>query len=132
MAIVLVTLAVVLASLQLWSRRQVSAFLARHPAVAGSIELEQYKQLVRRNMYGALAYMALGAAALIASIILTLKDGLPGLAIVLVVNLPLLVLGVSNQQLERRARTLPCTSPDLAPQYERIGQVWVHKALPDF
>jgi sulfite exporter TauE/SafE len=132
MAVAFVVLAVVLAGLMLWSRSDMSAFLARHSTLSNRHALEDFKQVVRRNMYGALAYMVLGGIGLLLGIALTVTQGLSGLALVLGVNVPLLLLGLANKQLETRARQLPCTSSELVRQVEQVGHTWVHKALPDF
>lgn len=125
-------LCLVLVALMLWSRAELSAFLARHPAVQGSTALEEYKQLVRHQMYGALAYLVLGGAGLLLGVYLAVTGGIAMAGIVIAVNVPMMFLGQSTKRLENRVRALACPDPQLASQFEHIGETWMRKALPDF
>lgn len=125
-------LAVVQAGLSLWSRRVLQSFLARHPAVQGTATFEEYKQLVRGQMYGALAYLVLGIASLALAISLAVRGGLGAVVLVVAVNVPLLLLGNSNKKIEERVRALECSDPQLAGEFARVGETWVRRPLPDF
>lgn len=125
-------LAVVQAALSIWSRNVLNTFLARHPAVQGTATFEEYKQIVRGQMYAALVYLVLGIASLLLAIALAVSGGLATVALVVAVNVPLLLLGQSNKKIEERVRALPCSDPQLAGEYARVGESWVRRPLPDF
>jgi hypothetical protein len=125
-------LAVAMAAIMSWSRRELTDFAQQHPSIADTAAFEAYKDLARSQMRWAIVYIAIGFAGLLASIDLCSTGGLPMLAVVVGVNVPLMLLGRSNKQIEDRVRALPCADPNLAGEFEHVGASWVHKALPDF
>jgi hypothetical protein len=132
MLVTFLLLAVVQAGLSIWSRGQLGSFLSRHPSVQGTATFEEFKQLARGQMYGALVYLVLGVGSLLLSVALTLAGGFSMLLVVVAVNVPLLLLGMSNKKLEDRVRALQCSDPQLAGEFARVGESWMRKPLPDF
>jgi hypothetical protein len=116
----------------IWARSVLVRFMARHSAIEDEASLTAFKTVARWNMFGALAFLACGVIAILWSWLLTNQYGLQGLIIVLGVSIPSLLISLSTKKLETRARALPCSDPALKVEYERISQVWVKKALPDF
>lgn len=121
-----------LLALSVWAHADLRRFLSRHAAIDNSTAFEEFKALARRNMYGALAYLVLGTAGLLAGIGVVWGRGLAGLAMVIAVHVVLGLLGQANKKLETTARTLPCSHPMLAEELRRVGETWVRKPLPNF
>ncbi len=110
---------------------RLQGFLARTPAIATHADLENYKGVVRRQMYQALVQMALLVAALLASVV-GLARGRLSLFWVLAGNAAVLALGLAGKVIETKARSLPVREDGLAAEYRRVSASWLKKALPDF
>ena len=117
--------------LSLFGYFQVKKFLSTHNAIATPTHLDNFKSLVRTNMYGALVYMVLGVPGLLLSIYFGWAYGLMGIAGVTVVNVLQLLFGQQLKRLEDKARRLQCAH-DLSNEFRTIGEVWFKKALPNF
>ncbi len=124
-------LQLVFLGVQLIGQRGLKAFLATHTAIDGDAALVAFKQLVRGQMYGALAIIGLGALIILGSVTLAFTAGLLGLAVVLVLCGIGLVLGKTTKTLELQARTLPCADA-LQAEYAHICETWQKKPLPRF
>ncbi|KAF3886558.1 MULTISPECIES: hypothetical protein [Nostocales] len=106
-------------------------FLAKNPAIANKQSLEEYKSIVRLNMYGALAQIVLLAGAFICCIGNILNLGFRGAFSLFLVGI---ATGFLKQigEFEEKARTLSCATIELERQYQTISHVWKKKALPNF
>jgi hypothetical protein len=122
----------VLAALTLWACFEVKRFLKNHNTIDGSIAMEAFKTLARRNMIDALVCLALGIASILFAVYLVAQLQLIGLVIALAVYMPSYLLNRQLQVFERQARSLECASYELKELHAQIGQRWVKKALPDF
>jgi hypothetical protein len=111
---------------------RVKGFLNTTSTIADEQSLERFKALARFNMRMALVQILVFLAGIITSIAIILRYGFLGLAGVMAVNGVLLVLGLYMWGLEKRARSLPAATEELAQQHRRISETWVKKALPDF
>ena len=118
-------------SLSLFGYFQVKRFLSTHNAIANPTHLDNFKTLVRMNMYGALAYMVLGVPALLLSIYFGWTYGILGIVGVTAINVLQLVFGQHLRKLEDRARHMQC-SRELSGEFRTVGEVWFKKALPNF
>jgi hypothetical protein len=112
-------------------KRKLNFFLERNTAIANDKSLEEYKKLVRINMYGALAQILLIFGALGSFIAHIINQGFRE-----VFSLFLLGFAVSfiNEigKLEEQVRTLNCATTELESQYKKISHIWKKKALPNF
>ena len=111
---------------------RVKGFLNTTPTIADEQSLERFKALARFNMRMALVQILVFLAGIITGIVIILRYGFLGLVGVMAVNGVLLVLGLYMWGFEKRARSLPAATEDLAEQHRRISETWVKKALPDF
>ena len=110
---------------------QVSQFLRLHGAVTTAGDLDDFKRMVRVNMYVALVYIVLGIPSILLSMYLSFAYGIYGMVIAIGATVPHFFLGKHMKKLDERSRNLECSSR-LDSEYKRIGQVWRKKALPDF
>lgn len=115
-----------------WTRRQVSKFLANHAQISNSVDLDEFKHLARRNMFLALVQLAGLIAGVLIGVVLIWRYGLVALAGVLLANGVLFAMGRLGSRLEEQVRSLPAESPELQAEHQRISESWVKKALPDF
>lgn len=110
---------------------QVSRFLSRHPAIMNASHMDAFKRMVKVNMYAALGYLAIAILGMLLGIYLVFTEGLTGIAVVVLMNIPIFLLGKQTKKLEMRSRELECY-PALAPEYQIVGETWHKKALPNF
>lgn len=131
----MVTLYIVLVSavfpLSMWGYGEVSRFLRGHPEICSHESLDAFKEMARRNMYGALAYLLLGLPALILGLYLAVSQDMVGKILFLTPIGLLHVIGSRAKAREIEARTLPCVDA-LAAEYRKIGDAWEKKVFPDF
>ena len=110
---------------------QVSRFLRQHPAIMNASHMDAFKRMVKVNMYVALGYLVFGIVGVLMSLYLAFTEGLTGIAVVVLMNIPIFLLGKQTKKLELRSKALEC-SPVLAPEYHIVGETWHKKALPNF
>ncbi|WP_293242443.1 hypothetical protein [Microcoleus sp. PH2017_25_DOB_D_A] len=109
----------------------VRRFLAAHSAIETRSDFEAFKSLARRNMYMTLALLVFLVPAFFMGLYLVVVNPRIGLALVLTLDVPMLLLSKVLKPLEPKARNLPCT-PDLSKSYARICEVWINKPFPNF
>lgn len=131
MLIIFVAINVVLMVLMLFARFELRTFLVKHHAIDSTEAMADFKQLARINMIGALVYLVLGFIVLVMAVRIGMSMGLTGLLGVICFSLPALWMGLRVKALEDQSKNLPC-EPAFKEEYERIKEVWVKKALPDF
>jgi len=110
---------------------QVKKFLSQHNTISNHRHLDNFKSLVRVNMYIALVYIALGIPGILMSIYLGFAYGLLGIVCVLALNVPHFLFGKYLKSLEEKARQLQCSS-EYSQEFRMIGETWFKKALPNF
>ena len=110
---------------------QVSRFLRQHPAIMNASHMDAFKRMVKVNMYVALGYLVFGIVGVLMSLYLAFTEGLTGIAVVVLMNIPIFLLGKQTKKLELRSKALEC-SPVLALEYHTVGETWHKKALPNF
>ncbi|MBE9165035.1 hypothetical protein [Tychonema sp. LEGE 06208] len=54
-----------------------------------------------------------------------------GLALILTLDVPMLLISKVIKPLEAKARNLPCT-PKFSKKYAQICEVWINKPFPNF
>jgi hypothetical protein len=126
-----VAIYVIAPAVSLWSRGQVAGFLADTPSIRSSSDLERFKELVRLEMYLALAMIVLLVTGLVTGLVLIRRHGAIVLLAVLFVNGVVLGLGLFHKKVEERARHLR-TAEGLETEYRRVCHAWTSKPLPDF
>ncbi|MBE9001296.1 hypothetical protein IQ274_24515 [Nostoc sp. LEGE 12447] len=106
-------------------------FIEKNTTIANEKSLEDYKNIVRLNMYGALAQIVLFVGAFISGIVYILNQGFAG---VFSFFLLWFAASVMKQlgQVEEKVRTLTCATAELERQYTKISHTWKKKAFPDF
>lgn len=129
---IFLTIAAVFIGISLWGRIDVSKFLRQYPAIDSDATLTAYKELVRRQMWGAVVAMVLGIGYAILCMILTMQMLLTGVLIVIAVSAPIFLLGRSSKKIEQKARTLPCPDPKREIEYRKVAAAWTGKLFPDF
>jgi hypothetical protein len=129
--IVFLAIYVIAAAVSLWSRGQVGGFLEDTPRIRSTSDLERFKELVRLEMYLALAMIVLLVTGMIIGLLLIRQHGAVALLPVLLVNGVVLGLGLFHKKVEERARNLR-TAEGLETEYQRVCYSWNKKPFPDF
>ena len=109
----------------------VKKFLSFRTVIGSSTDLESFKEMVRKQMYQALAQIGLLGIANIVGIYGLLTRRI-NLLLIIALNAVPIILSKSFKKFEEQARTLEVTDANLTGQYESICKTWVKKALPDF
>ena len=117
----------------LWFSSELKRFLDRVPMLASSHHVEQFKQVVARQMYAALVQLVILALPPVV-FFCGLVMGALGLADVLFVIIPsavVLVVAMAMRPTELKARSIPAADPELERQRDLIVDTWLKKAVPD-
>ena len=125
-------LSAVLLALFLFGFIDISRFLQSHTSIDNAVHLSLFKTLARRNMFAALCYLALGLPWIFLGMYLVWTTGGIGLLAVLSMSVPGYFLGRKLKKLESQARSIECHDEKLREEYQRVGESWTKKALPDF
>ncbi len=131
MLIIFVIVNIILLVMMFLARSALQTFLAKHRAMNSTEAMADFKQVARMNMFGALIYLVLGFAMLVMAVLITIKMGLLGLLFGLCFSIPSLLVSLKVKALEDQSKNLPCES-SFKEEYERVKEVWMKKALPDF
>lgn len=112
----------------------VKGFLSRYSSISSSKSLEDFKQMVRRQMYQALLQIILLGAVFILGSYGIISRKLSSMELLLLIILYgfLVVIGRICSGIEKQARSLPVSNGTLASEYKAICQSWVKKTLPNF
>jgi hypothetical protein len=122
---------ILLLTLSLRGRADLSRFLRERTAIADGADLDAFKALARRNMRLALAYLVVGLAFMAMGVVLLVTRGSLGTLLLLGFTIPNWFLSKSTRESEARSRSLP-SAPEFAAEYARVGESWLKRALPDF
>lgn len=115
-----------------WATREVARFLRSHDTIDDAAALGAFKALARRNMFGAVASMALHLIALALAILVIKAHGSLGTAVVLAGVAASYFVGANLLKLERRTWALQCATPQLEAVHRAVVHAWRKKMLPDF
>jgi hypothetical protein len=109
----------------------IKKFLDLTPAIATVSDLENFKQVVRKNMYLALVQIAvLGAGCLVG--MYGLFIGSIDLVTVIILNAIIYIFARFLKKLEVASRSLTVTDQLLENEYKTVGNIWLKNALPNF
>lgn len=115
--------------------QQARSFLATHTSIASQCELDEFKRVVKVNMYLALAMMAIfGIVLILAGVGIYLGTfSLPQLLLSLMVFGPLCaVAGMMMTRCENKMKTTLTIDPSMRQQFDYVVQRWTSNALPDW
>lgn len=110
---------------------KVKSFTSQYSSIKCIGDLENFKNLVRVQMYQALLQITFLSAALVLGIYGILKGEL-SLLVVLAMNVVILILGKSFKRIEDSTRSLPVDDERLQAEYRDICRTWLHKPFPNF
>lgn len=112
----------------------VRGFLSRNASIDSRQNLEDFEQMVRRQMYQALLQIGLLGAASILGIygIISGRLTFVEFLVFLLLNGVNFVIGKMGKGIEDRARSLPVKEEGLSSRYETVCKTWVRKPLPNF
>ncbi|MBA2749801.1 MAG: hypothetical protein H0U45_14005 [Tatlockia sp.] len=112
---------------------QINKFLGRNTTIADEKSLNEYKSVVRENMYLALALIGIMFASFCITAVFIWLKGILGALPLLLLLLLISALGSTKvRKLEVKARSLTCANRDLEHRYQKISKIWVKQALPNF
>ncbi|MBN2398770.1 MAG: hypothetical protein JXI33_00350 [Candidatus Aminicenantes bacterium] len=106
-------------------------FLSGTHSINSPIDLQNFAALVRRHMIQALLQLVFLLAGMVLGIYI-LASGQAGLLLILALNGSILVAANLGKKLEKQARQLPVSDPQLQESYQAICTSWINKPFPDF
>lgn len=110
---------------------QLQTFLDRNKAITDESALNEYKAMVRVNMYLALALIGMTVAVVVIIALVVSRIGINGLFLAGAYATAIGLNG-KNGELEKRARSLECSNLDLEKRYQEVTRVWQKQAFPNF
>ena len=115
----------------LYSGIKLKSFLSRTKSISTAHDLEDFKALVRTQMYQTfIQIIVLGGGGLLG--LYGIFIGEVGLMLVIGLNVVVFVIGKLIKGMENRVRDLPVSEVSLVTQYRAVCESWVKKPLPDF
>lgn len=112
----------------------VKGFLSRNLSIDSRQNLEDFEQMVRRQMYQALLQIGLLGTVGILGIygIISGRLTFVEFLVFLLLNGVNFFIGKMGKGIEDRARSLPVKVEGLSSRYETVCETWVKKPLPNF
>ena len=109
-------------------------FLVLNPRIDSLVNLENLKEMVRKQMYQALLAIALfGGMGILGCIgIITRRLNSTQFVLFLLLNGIVWAAGKSSKPTEQRAQNLPVSDPGLLDEYKSVCRTWMRKPFPDF
>jgi len=132
MIIIYFLLSMALLTVLLFGFLDISRFLRSHPSIDSTVHLSLYKELARRNMFAALGYIGLAIPWIFSGMYLIWTMRGIGFLIVISISTIGIVLGMKLKKLELQVRSLKCHDEKLEDEYQKVGEIWQKKALPNF
>lgn len=118
-------------AISVYIKGKVERFLTKNTAIANEKSLEEYKDIVRLNMYGAIAQIIIIIGAFASCVAFIFAHGVRGVFSLFLLGFAA-GFGKELSQLEEKVRSLTCATPELERKYQNISHTWKKKALPDF
>jgi hypothetical protein len=118
--------------LRLISGKEIKAFLKRHKTIASEHVLEEFKALVRRQMYMVYFLLYFLLIGLFLNVIVVIHHGLLGFALTVLVNAYSFLQSQYFRNLGKKARSLKAANELLERKYYLVSNTWANKPLPDF
>ena len=112
--------------------KQIKAFLKKHKSIANEQTLEEFKSLVRCQMYLVYFLLFFLVIGFFLNIVVVVNHGLFGFAVTLLIYAYSFWQSQYFRRLERKARSLNAANEILARKYYLISYTWANKPLPDF
>ncbi len=110
------------------------SFMDETPRIDTNADLEKFKDVVRKQMYAALLQIVLmGLPILI--FLYGAVTGLMRFGDILYVIFPdavVIIVGKALRKIEKKAQSLPVSSPELEKARDKIVYCWEKKPLPDW
>lgn len=109
-------------------------FLALYSGIDSLLNLENLKEMIRKQMYQALvAIVFFGGMGVLGCIgIITGRLDSTQFVFFLVLNGIVWAAGKSAKPIEKRAQNLSVSDPNLLDEYKSICRTWMRKPFPDF
>lgn len=109
-------------------------FLALNSAIDSLLNLENLKEMVRKQMYQALlAIVFFGGMGVLGSIgVITGELSSTQFVLFLVLNVIVWAAGKSSKPTEQKAQNLSVSNPNLLDEYKSVCRTWMRKPFPDF
>jgi len=104
------------------------------PRIDSNRDLEKFKEVVRKQMYAALLQIVLMGL----PILIFLYGAVTGLMrfgdilYVIIPNTVVIIVGKILRRIEKRAQSLPVSSPEMEKARDAIVYCWEKKPLPDW
>jgi hypothetical protein len=109
-------------------------FLALNPRIDSLSNMENLKEMVRKQMYQALLAIAFfGGMGVLGCIgIITGRLNSTQFVLFLILNGIVWGAGKSSKPIEQRAQNLSVSDPNLSDEYRSVCRTWMKKPFPDF
>jgi len=115
-----------------WAARNLQVFLNHNARISSRQSLDEYRALARKNMYAAVIMIFVLLGTLLLGLAIIFRFGFRGLLVMLAGNALTFLLGRYVGKYEKRVKTLPADSEELAAQQRRITEAWGKRLLPNF
>ena len=112
--------------------KQIKTFLKKHKSIANEQTLEEFKFLVRCQMYLVYFLLFFLIIGFFLNIVVVLNHGLFGLTVTLLIYAYSFWQSQYFRRLEKKARYLNAANEILARKYYLVSYTWANKPLPDF
>jgi hypothetical protein len=112
--------------------KQIQFFLKKHKTIASEQVLEEFKTLVRRQMYMVYFILFFLIIGLFLNVIVIINYGLLGFVLTLPINVYSFWQSQYCRRLEAKARSLSAANEFLERRYYLVSNTWLNKPLPDF
>jgi len=109
-------------------------FMDETPSIDTNRDLDKFKEVVRKQMYAALLQIVLMGL----PILIFLYGAVTGLMrfgdilYVIIPNTVVIIVGKALRKIEKKAQSLPVSSPELEKARNDIVYCWEKKPLPDW
>ena len=123
------------AGISLWGWVQVRSFLASYPSIDSQKDLDEFKRIVKTNMYLALAIMAMFGIAIVlaAAGLYSGSLGWTGLAMLLFIMGPVCAFaGTALTFAENRMKAITLTDESFRSEFDHVVTHWTSSAFPDW
>ena len=113
---------------------ELKKFLKYHPSISSTMDLGNFKKMVRKQMYLALAQIVILGGMAVLSVIGILTGGLSDSQFILVLLMDGIIwfTGKLFKSLEKRGQNLKVEALEHRAEYTSICATWVRKPFPDF
>ena len=110
-------------------------FLTNTPEIKSAQDMERFKQLVKGQMFAALAQIAVLSIPILVFVYgLWIKVLKPNTDILymLVPSLVVLGAGMALKSVERNVQNVPTATDELTKERDRIVDIWLHQPFPNW